>query len=292
MKIVVLGGSGFLGSHLCDLLSSRGHDVNIFDVKKSKYKKKNQKMYIGSILSRKKLSLAIKGCDFVYHFAALADLDVAKTKPLETAKINIVGTINALIVSKKYGVKRFIFASSIYANTEEGGFYGSSKKAAEDYIERFHKTLGLNFNILRFGSLYGSRSDKSNGLINIISNGLKKKKLIYDGSSKATRKYIHVEDAVKACIDIIKKKYENKYLIITGQDSVKVKDLMKIVKQYLNISSDKIKFLNVNNEGHYDIRPTPFVPRLGERLKIKKRNFKESLRNLIEEFRKNNNSIN
>ena len=67
----------------------------------------------------------------------------------ETAKINIVGTINALIVSKKYGVKRFIFASSIYANTEEGGFYGSSKKAAEDYIERFHKTLGLNFNILR-----------------------------------------------------------------------------------------------------------------------------------------------
>ena len=184
MKIVVLGGSGFLGSHLCDLLSSRGHDVNIFDVKKSKYKKKNQKMYIGSILSRKKLSLAIKGCDFVYHFAALADLDVAETKPLETAKINIVGTINALIVSKKYGVKRFIFASSIYANTEEGGFYGSSKKAAEDYIERFHATFGLNYTILRFGSLYGSRSDEFNGLNVIINSGLKNKKLIILKRSK------------------------------------------------------------------------------------------------------------
>ena len=133
-------------------------------------------MYVGSILDRKKLSLAIKGCDFVYHFAALADLDVAKTKPLETAKINIVGTINALIVSKKYGVKRFIFASSIYANTEEGGFYGSSKKAAEDYIERFHATFGLNYTILRFGSLYGSRSDESAGLNAIINSGLKKKK--------------------------------------------------------------------------------------------------------------------
>ena len=178
MKVAVLGGSGFIGSHLCDLLSSKGHKVNIFDIKKSKYKKKNQKMYIGSILSRKKLSLAIKGCDFVYHFAALADLDVAKTKPLETAKINIVGTINALIVSKKYGVKRFIFASSIYANTEEGGFYGSSKKAAEDYIEKFHTAFGSNYTILRFGSLYGSRSGKYNGINVIINTGIKKKELI------------------------------------------------------------------------------------------------------------------
>mgnify|MGYP000533613584 CR=1 FL=1 len=287
MKIVVLGGSGFLGSHLCDLLSSRGHDVNIFDVKKSKYKKKNQKMYIGSILSRKKLSLAIKGCDFVYHFAALADLDVAKTKPLETAKINIVGTINALIVSKKYGVKRFIFASSIYANTEEGGFYGSSKKAAEDYIERFHKTLGLNFNILRFGSLYGSRSDESNGLNVIINSGLKKKKLIYSGSSKAARRYIHVEDAVNACIKVIQNKYENKYLTITGKRLVKIKNLMKMLSKYLNVPSDKIEYLNDYNRGHYDVKPTPFVNRSGKYLQIKKeKNFKKNLVYLVDELKK------
>ncbi len=91
MKIVVLGGSGFMGSHLCDLLSSKGHKVNIFDIKKSKYKKKNQKMYIGSILDKKELSLAVRGCDFVYHFAALADLDIASNEPLKSAKINIVG---------------------------------------------------------------------------------------------------------------------------------------------------------------------------------------------------------
>ena len=53
MKIAVIGGSGFLGSHLCDLLSSKGHEVNIFDIKKSKYRSKNQKMYIGSILDKK-----------------------------------------------------------------------------------------------------------------------------------------------------------------------------------------------------------------------------------------------
>ena len=158
MKVVVLGGGGFIGSHLCDLLSSKGHDVNIFDIKKSKYKKKNQKMYIGSILDKKKLSLAIKGCDFVYHFAALSNINVARTNPFMSAEINILGTINALLVSKLHMVKRFIHASSIYANTEEGGFYGSSKNAAESYVQRFHEIFGLNYTILRFGSLYGGRS--------------------------------------------------------------------------------------------------------------------------------------
>ena len=178
MKIVVLGGSGFIGSHLCDLLSSKGHDVNIFDIKKSKYKQNRQKMYVGNILDRHRLSLAIKGCDFVYHFAALANMNFARTNPFMSAEINILGTINALLVSKMHKVKRFIHASSIYANTEEGGFYGSSKKAAESYIERFHQTFGLKYTILRFGSLYGSRSDESNGLNIIINTGLKKQKLI------------------------------------------------------------------------------------------------------------------
>jgi UDP-glucose 4-epimerase len=284
MKIAVLGGSGFLGSHLCDLLSLYGHDVNIFDIKKSKYKKKNQKIYIGSILDRKKLALAIKGCDFVYHFAALAELNVAITRPVETAKINIIGTINALVACKKHNVKRFIFASSIYANTEEGGFYGSSKQAAESYIERFHKTFGLNYTILRFGSLYGSRSGRGNGIKILINSGIKKGKLIYGGSKRAARKYIHVEDAANSCAEVIQKKYQNKYLTITGRHLVKIKNVMNMLAKYLNISNDKIRYLNHKNYGHYDTKPTTFVPRLGRPLKNKKeKNFKQSLKILTEE---------
>jgi len=262
MKVVVLGGSGFIGSHLCDLLSSKGHKVNIFDIKKSKYKKKNQKMYIGSILDKKKLSLAIKGCDFVYHFAALSNINVARTNPFMSAEINILGTINALLVSKLHMVKRFIHASSIYANTEEGGFYGSSKKAAESYVERFHETYGLKYTILRFGSLYGSRADEQNGINVIINSGLKKKKLIYGGSINAMRRYIHVKDAVSICAKVIQKKYENQYLIITGKYLIKVKNLMKMLSRYLKIPTNQIKYSNDKNIGHYDIKPTPFVPRI------------------------------
>ena len=287
MKIVVLGGSGFLGSHLCDLLSSKGHDVNIFDIKKSKYKQNRQKMYVGSILDRRKLSLAIKGCDFVYHFAALANMNFARTNPFISAEINILGTINALLVSKMHKVKRFIHASSIYANTEEGGFYSSSKKAAESYVERFDQTFGLKYTILRFGSLYGSRSDASNGLNIIINSGLKKQKLIYEGSINAARKYIHVEDAVNICAKVVNKKYKNKYLTITGKRLVKIKNLMKMLSKYLNIPSNKIEYLNDYNRGHYDVKPTPFVARTGKYLQIKKeKNFKKNLIYLVDELKK------
>ena len=90
-------------------------------------------------MNDRKLQKAIKGSDYVFNFAALADLDLAKNLPLETANINIIGTIKALIMSKKNKIKKFIHASSIYANSEQGGFYGSSKKAAEDFIEKFWK---------------------------------------------------------------------------------------------------------------------------------------------------------
>lgn len=282
MKIVVLGGSGFIGSHLCDLLSSKGHKVNIFDIKKSQYKKKNQKMYIGSILDKKKLSLAVRGCDFVYHFAALADLDIASNEPLKTAKINIIGTINALEICKKYNIKRFIFASSIYANAEEGSFYGSSKQAAESYIEKFYNNFGLNYTILRFGSLYGNRSGRGNGIKILINSGIKKGKLIYGGSKRAARKYIHVEDAANSCVEVIQKKYQNKYLTITGKRTVKVKNLIDILAKCLKISRNKIKYLNNKNAGHYDIKPTPFKPRIGKNIKInKEKDFKNSLMDLI-----------
>jgi UDP-glucose 4-epimerase len=256
--------------------------VNIFDIKKSQYKKKNQKMYIGSILNKKKLSLVVRGCDFVYHFAALADLDIASNEPLKTAKINIIGTINALEICKKYNIKRFIFASSIYANTEEGSFYGSSKQAAESYIEKFYKNFGLNYTILRFGSLYGNRSGRGNGIKILINSGIKKGKLIYEGSKRAARKYIHVEDATNACVEVIQKKYKNKYLTITGKRTVKVKNLINILAKRLKISRNKIKYLNNKNAGHYDIKPTPFKPRIGKNIKInKEKDFKKSLMDLI-----------
>jgi len=281
-QITVLGGSGFLGSHLCNTLSEKGYYVKIFDIKKFKKLKKRQKMYQGNIMDKKKLSLVIKGSDFVFNFAGLADLDEAKRKPMETIESNILGTLNALILCKKHKVKRFIQASSIYANTEEGGFYGRSKKAAEDYIEEYYNTYGLEYTILRFGSVYGTNANKSNGIYKIIINAIKNNKLIYGGTKKAKRKYVHVKDAAIACVSILKKKYRNQHLTITGTKTVKSYALMNFFSNYFKIPKNKIKYLK--NEGHYDSKPTPFKPRKGNNFYIKNgENFTQNLIKLADE---------
>ena len=282
MKILVLGGSGFLGSFIADALSKKGHKVKIFDKKKSRWLKNNQKMYIGDILNFKSLEKAIKGNQIIYNFAALSDLDEAKNKPIDTVKSNILGTTNALVLSKKYKIKRFIHASSIYAASEEGGFYASSKRAAEDYIEEFQKTYGLDYTILRFGSLYGERSGNNNGVTKLIQNGIKKKKLLYTGSRKATRRYIHVLDSADACVEVIKEKYKNKYLTITGRKVIKITKFMDFLSKHFSISKKNIKFLNEKKKGHYDVRPTSYKLRKGTNLIIKNpKNFQKSIIDLI-----------
>jgi len=287
-QVTVLGGNGFIGSNLSNFLAKdKRLKVVIFDLKKKKKILKNQKFVKGNILNERALSKAIKNSDYVFNFAALADLNDARNKPLESVEINLIGTLKALIISNKYKIKKFIQASSIYANSEQGGFYGASKKASEDYIERFHQKYGLKYTILRFGSLYGPGADKSNGINIIIDHALKKESLLYKGSKKAARKYIHVLDACKACALSINRKYDNKYLNITGKNKIKIAKLLKIISKIAKISKKKIFYENYPNEGHYISEPRKFKPRHGTNLNLKKyQNIKKGLHNQYLERKK------
>lgn len=267
-KITVLGGSGFIGSHLCDLLTELGHDVTIYDLKKSRWMTSKQKMIVGNILNKKKLFRAIKGSEIVFNFAALANMNELNDKAEKTVKYNILGTVNALNVCNKCKVKKFIHASTIYANTEEGGFYGRSKKAAEHYVEEYFNFYKLKYTILRFGSLYGERAEKDNGIRQILENIKKKKSVIYRGSKKSLRQYIYVKDAVKLCALVMSKKYDNKYLSITGKKIIKSSNLMKWLSKIYKIPSYKINYLQ--NKGHYEEKPTLFKPRIGKNIFAKK----------------------
>ena len=123
LNIMVTGGSGFLGSHIADALTSFGHKVTIFDIKESPYLKEGQNMVVSDILDGDELTRRMKGMDIVFHLAALADLDMAQDKPHETMKINVLGTTNVLEAARLNEVDRVMFASTIYVNSRTGSFY-------------------------------------------------------------------------------------------------------------------------------------------------------------------------
>jgi len=89
MKILVTGGSGFLGSHVADALTEAGHDVSVYDVRLSSFLRAGQQMIIGDILNQQSLEQTVAGFDAVYHFAGIADIDECTSRPIDTVKYNI-----------------------------------------------------------------------------------------------------------------------------------------------------------------------------------------------------------
>ena len=153
-KIVVIGGSGFIGSHVADALSDSGFEVLIFDSEDSKWLREDQEMLKGDILNTEDLNKAIKNAFAVFHFAGIADIAEANANPLEAVKINIWGTTLLLESCIKHKVKKFVFASSLYIYSESGGIYSTTKQACELLIEDYSKNYGLEFSILRLSLIH------------------------------------------------------------------------------------------------------------------------------------------
>src|SRR5262245_11771400 len=145
MKAIVFGGSGFLGSHVADALVKAGYKVIVFDRKKSQFLRAGQEMIIGDILDEKAVANAVAGCDAVYNFAGIADIDKAASNPLETIKVNVLGNSTILEACRKARTKRYIFASSLYVYSKSGSFYRSTKQACELIIENYNEVFGLPY---------------------------------------------------------------------------------------------------------------------------------------------------
>ncbi len=271
MKAVVFGGAGFLGSYVADILTDYGYEVVVYDLKLSPYLKNNQKMIIGDILDQKKVERAMDHCKVVYNFAGIADIDQAKKYPVETVKNNILGNTILLDIASKKKVKRFVFASSLYVYSKAGSFYRSSKQSAELIIENYNKMYGLNFTILRYGSLYGPRAGKGNWMCQILKQALKEKKINRYGDGEEIREYIHVKDAARCSIEILDKKYENQCVIITGHHPMKVKNLLIMIKEIMG-NRIRVEYKPIGNkdyrydaELHYQITPYSFSPQIAKK---------------------------
>ena len=264
-KAVVIGGSGFIGSHVADHLSDAGYHVVIYDCNNSKWLRSDQEIIVGDVLDDDKLNLVISGAEVVFNFAALADLNKAIDQPVETININVLGTVKVLEACKKNNVKRFIYASTIYVHSREGGFYRCSKQAAEAYVEEYQRTYGLDYTILRYGSLYGPRADETNGIHRIVKSALENNIVKYEGNSESMREYIHVYDAAKASVDILNDNFINESIVLTGQEPMRGLDMLKMLAEILGLSADSVEFIEDKYAGHYVRTPYAYQPKLGRK---------------------------
>lgn len=264
MRITVFGGSGFLGSHVCDKLSEAGFEVAVFDLKPSPWLREGQEMIVGDMLDEAAVAKAVEDAHAVFNFAGIADIEDANVRPRDTVRVNILGNATVLDACVKAGVRRYVFASSVYVFSKSGGFYRCSKQACEQYIETYHENYGLDYTILRYGSLYGPRAGKGNAIRRFVREALTEGRISYFGSPEALREYVHVEDAARSSVEILGPEYANEHIVLTGHQPMRVGDLMKMIKEMLGRDLE-IEW-GTGGSAHYEITPYTFSPKIGKKL--------------------------
>jgi len=216
--MVVVGGAGFIGSHLTDALVLGGFNVHVID-DLSHGKKENvnkaASLHIADIRDLSAIAPIIKDSRFVFHFAALPRVQYSIEHPVETNEVNIGGTLNVLIASKEGGVKRVIYSASSSAYGDQKTLplvetmtpnpkspYGLQKHVGELYARVWSEVHGLETVSLRYFNVYGPRLDPNGAYALAIGKFLKQRKegkpLTIWGDGSQTRDFTHVRDVVRA----------------------------------------------------------------------------------------------
>ncbi len=272
-KIVVFGGSGFLGRYLCKeiLQTNSKYTLVNYDLKKKIFKSKYYRFVKGNILDKEKINRVLKNADYVFNFSGISDIEECQNDPVKSANVNIIGNLNILNSCVKNKIKKIFFASSLYSFSDQGSFYKCSKQSSEIYLMEFKKLYDLDYVILRYGSVYGEECSPNNGVYKILKNLITKKKLLYSGSKNTERSYIHVRDVAIITLKILKSNVKNCVYLIKGNNNIKIYNLLNFIKKLMKVNY-KISFEKNKLIAHYIKYPDKFAEP-----KLKKIKFKEKV---------------
>lgn len=249
-KILVTGGAGFIGSHIVDIYLKNNYEVVVVDNFSSGKKENlpaNIKLYKADISDISMLDeiFKIEKPNIVNHHAAQINVRESISNPQSDAKINIIGGLNLLEVSKKYDVEKIIFASTggaIYGDTDliptkEGHLeqpispYGIAKLAFEKYLYYYKEVFGLSYVVLRYSNVYGPRQNAQGeaGVVSIfIDKILNNEQPLINGDGLQTRDFVYVEDVANANLLALKDSNIATYNVSTGIET-NINDLFDII---------------------------------------------------------------
>lgn len=225
MKCLILGGGGFLGSHLSEALLTQGYAVRIFDRPNLNRFKKFQpgeavEWIEGDFIDREHVARAVSGCDVIYHLISTTLPRSSNENPAYDVETNLVGTVHLLEAARSHGVKKFIFISSggtVYGvpqaipikeshPTEPICSYGITKLAIEKYLNLFHSLYGIAYCVLRLANPFGERqrvTAEQGAVAVFLDKALRNEEIQIWGDGSVIRDYFYVSDAVSAMISAL-----------------------------------------------------------------------------------------
>jgi UDP-glucose 4-epimerase len=253
MKILVTGGAGFIGSHVVDIYIQNNFEVVVIDDLSTGhlsnlnpaatfYQLDIRSPQIAEVFEKERP-------DYVNHHAAQVNVRRSVSDPYFDAEVNILGSINLLEYSRKYGVKRMIYISSggaVYGEPETLPCdethpvnpicqYGASKHVVEHYLYMYHQNYDLDYVVLRYANVYGPRQDPHGeaGVVAIFTGQmLTNEPVVINGDGEQQRDFVYVEDCANANLLAISTPNQNAIYNIGSGFGTSVNEIFGMLKDF------------------------------------------------------------
>jgi UDP-glucose 4-epimerase len=246
MRVLVTGGSGFIGASVVDALDANGHEPVIFDLHPSRHHPSTLvETIVGSILDVEAVQRALRRCDAIVHLAAVSDVNDVAADPSNADLVNARGTALLLAAAREAGVPRVLYASTIWVyGTSTNGeplhedsalplplhFYTATKLAGEMYCRSYAELYGLEPTILRFGIPHGPRSRQAAVVPTFVERAMRGKALKIMGDGRQSRQFVYVEDLAAGVVAALDPVACGRVYNLVGTESISVREIADAVR--------------------------------------------------------------
>ena len=257
MKVLITGGAGFIGSHLVAHLVDQGNEVLVLD--NLLRGNKIEASYLakitfieGDVKNEKLVEDLSKGCDRIYHLAAILGVDIVADFPMETMETEVIGTRNVVNAALKNNVKKVIYASTsgVYGHTaiersvdeeimiDPRTSYAMAKRYNEIYLKAVHEEKGLESLSLRFFNVYGARQDQRMVIPRFFDQALKNQPITVFGNGKQTRDFTSVEETIKSMVLLAENSTGAEIFNIANETEMTILELAHFIKEITNSNAE------------------------------------------------------
>jgi UDP-glucose 4-epimerase len=242
LRVLVTGGSGFIGSHVVDKLVENAYEVRVFD--RAKPIREDVEWFNGDLLNETDVLEACKDVEVIYHLAAIADVNVALSHFDACLMVNEIGTMNFLKSATAEEVERIVLASTSWVYGKTRGvvtedtpipfpehIYTKTKIGQEHLLYSWHQHHGLPYTILRFDIPYGPRMRSNMAISIFVRRAMRKEPITIFGDGKQGRCWIYVEDLADGNLAALAEGGRNQIINLAGPQFVAMNEIAEALKE-------------------------------------------------------------